>query len=179
MVFHLRQLIGLCLSICMIFPGFTRLPQDTLLRTNSVNSPRKGLIKNDINNAYLPIIRTSHVLISAISAGGIHTCALTQAGGVICWGSNGAGVLGDGTTINRLTPVAVSGLSSGVRAVSAGESHTCALTIGGGVKCWGLGEYGKLGYGGTDNQAIPIDVVGLSTGVVSIDAGGYQTCALT
>ena len=64
--------------------------------------------------------------ITAIGVGYYHTCALTTAGGVKCWGSNYWGQLGYGT-INRRTPVDVDVLASGL-ALAAGGEHTCART---------------------------------------------------
>jgi alpha-tubulin suppressor-like RCC1 family protein len=115
----------------------------------------------------------------AIAAGGSHNCALTAAGAVKCWGRNDLGQLGDGTTSTPATPVAVSGLSSGVVAISAGQSHSCALTGAGAVKCWGSNLYGQLGDGTKTNRWTPVVVSGLSSGVVAIAAGGRHTCALT
>jgi alpha-tubulin suppressor-like RCC1 family protein len=114
-----------------------------------------------------------------ITAGTSHTCALTSAGGVKCWGTNEQGQLGDGTTARRTTAVDVSGLSSGVQSIAAGGYHTCALMTGGGVKCWGLNVFGQLGDGTTTDRYLPTDVQGLTSGVSSIGGGGYHSCAVT
>jgi alpha-tubulin suppressor-like RCC1 family protein len=114
----------------------------------------------------------------SVGAGYLFTCAVV-AGGVKCWGRNTDGEVGDGTTTERHLPVAVVGLSSGVASVSAGVYHACAVTSAGGVKCWGDNLYGELGNNSTNESHVPVDVAGLASGVLSVSAGRYSTCAVT
>jgi len=115
----------------------------------------------------------------SVATAAYSTCALTEDGAVRCWGLNGSGQVGDGSNTNRSTPVAVSGLGGGVVAISAGWEHMCALTSAGGVKCWGAGNSGQLGRGSSTASNVPVDVNGLTSGVVAISTGVYHSCALT
>jgi alpha-tubulin suppressor-like RCC1 family protein len=104
--------------------------------------------------------------VSALSAGFQHICALLTGATVNCWGSNSSGQLGDGTTTDRSTPVAVKGVGattalSGVTALSTGRQHSCARLSGGAIDCWGSNSNGELGVGLIDYSSAPVEVVGL------------------
>jgi alpha-tubulin suppressor-like RCC1 family protein len=118
--------------------------------------------------------------VARVSAKGAHACVVTAAGAVKCWGSNSRGELRTGSGIPSAVPVEVVGLSKGVSEVAAGGYHTCALTDSGAVKCWGDDGWGALGddWAVMDHR-VPVDVVGLSSGVVALSAGGLHSCALT
>ena len=125
-------------------------------------------------------------------AGEFHTCALTMAGTLRCWGGNGFGQLGQnmgainwGDQANEFPSTLPSDIITGapVTDVAAGDDHTCALSSDGQLKCWGRGEEGELGYGsvgtGARLGAPPAAGVNLD-GVTSsqITAGLAHTCAL-
>lgn len=119
--------------------------------------------------------------VAAIAAGRDFSCALTTAGAVWCWGNNEIGQLGNNSRASSPSPVPVSGLDSGVMAISLGpaSSHACALTAAGAVKCWGINNEGELGNDSTDSSSVPVMAKGLSSGVAAISVGEEHTCAVT
>ncbi len=106
-----------------------------------------------------------------------HTCILLNSSAVKCWGLNTYGQIGDGTTVQRNTPVTVSGLSVGVSSIVAGYDHSCAVLSTGAAKCWGRNGSGQLGNGTTTSSSTPVDVSGLSN-VSAMAASQSNTCAL-
>jgi alpha-tubulin suppressor-like RCC1 family protein/sugar lactone lactonase YvrE len=120
----------------------------------------------------------SNNAVSPLDAGTSHTCAITPVGTVRCWGANGSGQLGDGTTVTRTLPVEVAGLGEPIDGLAAGEVHTCALTRSRLVKCWGAGGNGQLGDGTGSGRATPTPVLALDN-VVSLDSGNWYACAVT
>ena len=119
--------------------------------------------------------------VASVALGAAHTCAVTTAGGLKCWGYDYNGQLGnDADMLDKPTPVDVLGLSSGIASVSAGTSHTCAVTTAGGLKCWGRDIEGQLGNDASFAiKATPVDVLGFASGVARVSAGGFHTCAAT
>lgn len=112
-----------------------------------------------------------------IAADTLHSCTLTKAGDAYCWGRGSYGRLGNGSTENQFTPVAVAGDQKFV-SIDVGSSHSCGLTEAGEAYCWGNGSQGRLGNGTTVRSLRPRLVVGgHSFGVISL--GRRHTCALT
>ncbi len=115
-----------------------------------------------------------------IVAGQSHSCAITTGDLAYCWGSNGQGRLGDGTTIQRETPVAVMNLGP-VEKISVGTSaSTCALHTDGQVYCWGLGGDGALGTGSDENHNLPqwVSTLDDEEAVVQLVSGRLSRCVL-
>jgi alpha-tubulin suppressor-like RCC1 family protein len=107
---------------------------------------------------------------------GDHSCGVTQSGAGYCWGRNGDGQLGDGSTTNGLTPVPVAGVLT-FAVMTPGWRHTCGLTTGGAAYCWGQNNYGEIGDGSTSGRTTPVPVAGGLT-FASVTAGAGHTCGL-
>jgi hypothetical protein len=123
---------------------------------------------------------------TAVATGHAHTCAVLDTGAVRCWGNADDGHLGYANTIgDDETPASAANVNVGgtVTRIDTGPNHTCAVLDTGGVRCWGDGNLGRLGYGnndavganGTPSSAGNVNVGGT---VTRISAGGDHTCAL-
>ena len=98
-----------------------------------------------------------------VSAGYDYTCAFTQRGPVQCWGWNRDGAIGDGTTVDRLTPTPVLGLGGGVLDLAVGANHSCVATTAGAARCWGENDGSQVGDGTYENErSVPMTVWGFS-----------------
>ena len=115
----------------------------TVLTSTSATIPRAA-------SSSIPFSQLGSVV--DIAAGDYHTCALHQTGLASCWGSNRTGQLGSGESSENSSsarPLQVLGIADAA-AVSAGDSHSCALHENGTISCWG--ENGPLG---TDLESSP------------------------
>ena len=133
----------------------------------------------------------TNIKAKAISAGGYHTCALLSDGKVKCWGEGGYGQLGQdnsedlgdepGEMGDKLKAI---DLSRPAKAISAGHVHTCALLDSGEVKCWGDGQFGRLGQdsesviGNDAGEMAGLQAIDLGAKALAVSAGGLHTCAL-
>jgi alpha-tubulin suppressor-like RCC1 family protein len=133
-----------------------------------------------------------------IATGAAHTCAVLDNDAVKCWGANAEGQLGLGDSDSRgdtpgemgdALPAVALGLSAGERVtgITAGDAHTCVLTSGGRVKCWGAGANGRLGSGDEDSRgdapgemgaSLAFVDVGAERRVKALSAGAAHTCAI-
>lgn len=110
-----------------------------------------------ISTALPTAVRQLGAGVTAIATGTNHTCALTAGGVAWCWGRNDRGQVGGGAGDPQVDPRPVSGLPTGVQAIAAGASHTCAI-VAGEVRCWGDNQANQLGNGSTAPSSGPAPV---------------------
>jgi len=115
----------------------------------------------------------------SVAAGWQHTCALNSRHGVVCWGRNTFGQVGDASTATAATPRAVRGLTAHVATITSGANFSCALTSTHHVMCWGQNASGELGRapGAVPYSPTPVNIPGIGN-AVSISAGFGHACAV-
>ncbi len=157
---------------------------------STFNNESEPLIEAD-SKTPVPVMGLDSDVKAIISAGISHTCAIVE-GKAWCWGNNGSGRLGDGSTTQSLVPVAVVQTAADPdnsideallevdadAKISAGGAHTCVVHKGA-AKCWGGNVEGQLGVAtSTTSSTIPVQVEGLESDVTAISAGDDHTCAV-
>lgn len=139
-------------------------------------------------NIPVPVVRDgvlSGKTVSAITTGASHSLVLCEDGSLFAWGLNADGQLGDGSKVNRMSPVAVdrSGILAGkqVVAIAAGDQQSFALCSDGTIAAWGFNANGQLGDKGltSSNRPVAVDTSGALAGksVISLIAGADHTLA--
>ena len=126
-----------------------------------------------------PIPSNGGLTFRQLTAGGAHTCGLTDDGTAYCWGDNSHGQVGDDSTQARYAPVEVA-TALRFESIDGGAKHTCALTSNGAGYCWGRNDRGQLGDGSTTHRHVPVAVTG-GRSFAQIVAGGSEighTCGL-
>ena len=114
-----------------------------------------------------------------ISGGIAHTCGVDLAGAGYCWGLNAYGELGDDSGTSSTTPVPVAGghAWSMIQAARGFPYHTCGVTTGGEVHCWGSNSFGRLGDGTTMSRTLPTRVALAGSATQVVASNGFS-CAL-
>ncbi len=110
----------------------------------------------------------SAVTPDSVAISWLHGCALERGGALLCWGFNGSGEVGNGSTITAFTP-AVLGTGTGFRSLGAGNSTTCALDGSGAAYCWGVT--------GSVSSSVPAPVAG-GLAYTSLSAGAGHACGV-
>ena len=129
-----------------------------------------------------PVPAVNATRFDSVSAGGLYSCGLTSGSvangaAAYCWGFNGDGSLGNGTTFTNWRPTPVLGGLT-FSQLHAGTTHACGLTSAGEAYCWGSNAGGQLGVSGQKGSVTPLAVQGGLT-FSSLAVGGTHSCGLT
>jgi len=108
-----------------------------------------------------------------VAAAFYDTCAIAS-GVASCWGFNQTGQVGNGTTTDQYSPVALPGTWS---VVSPGYGHTCGVRTDGTLWCWGDDSYSQLGDGGNSQRVMPMQIGG-DLDWADVGAGYDHSCAI-
>jgi|GEM_PF-3594151 len=152
----------------------------SLSPSNAFNEIKVRIVAADTDGVAGSIADQTAILANAflqVTAGQEHTCGVTVDHEIKCWGYNADGELGNGTTTNSLSAVAIA-VSKTWMFVESSRYSTCAIDDGGNGYCWGEGSNGQLGNGSTADKSTPTLVSG-SHAWSKITPGILHTCGLT
>lgn len=119
-----------------------------------------------------------------VSSGNVVACATGGDTTLQCWGKNNVGQLGAGSGLSQsATPLTVTDgfwPINGVIDVSVGIESACAVTWGGGVKCWGKNTNGilRVAPGTLPSSNVAVEIYPIDSGAKSVRVGGKHACAL-
>lgn len=125
-----------------------------------------------------PVAVTGGRLFRQVDAGTYHTCGVSYPDNwVYCWGANYVGQLGDGTSVDRATPVLVAG-GLRFRQVAGGQEHTCGVTTTDRAFCWGSNRFGQTGDSLPGGEHLTPSLVAGGRRFSQVDAGANFTCGV-
>ena len=151
-----------------------------------VNATRNTTLADDIQWTwdYEPLEAQS----ISLDTGDYNTCSIRADSDIYCWGRNGNGQLGYGSSSDlgcgnhidacKDRPRETIDLGSDVVSIAFGDRHACGLTDAGIVKCWGRNNHGQIGKSGGDKSSPEVVSFGSGLTATSIYAGGHHTCAI-
>jgi uncharacterized protein YjdB len=139
-----------------------------------IGSPNGG----DQTFSSVPVRLNTDVRFKQLSTFGSTTCGVSREGRAYCWGYNGWGNLGNGTSSTpSATPVAVSGGLT-FKSVSLGAQHTCGVTTDDRVYCWGFNQSSEFGNNNSASSNVPVAAAG-GMSFASVSGGNDVTCGVT
>ncbi len=140
----------------------------------AIDTTGQAYIWGNFASAFAPIPTTIYSW-TVLSAGGQHTTGIDNLNLLYTWGQNTVGQLGDGTTLNKSSPVQIGNAS--YSQISSNYSHSLALKSDGTVWVWGLNIAGQLGNNATINRSSPIQL-GAVTNYSFVNVGASNSLAI-
>ncbi|CAA9305196.1 MAG: hypothetical protein AVDCRST_MAG89-749, partial [uncultured Gemmatimonadetes bacterium] len=140
---------------------------------------RGGWSRNTFRCSALPVQVEGGIRFASVAVGDMHSCGLTPEGRAYCWGDNGEGALGRGTSapgsVNPVPAPVAGGIT--FRSLSAGSGFTCGVSTAGEGFCWGGNHAGALGNGGNTLSPVPVKVAG-GLSFASLETGFAHSCGI-
>lgn len=126
-----------------------------------------------------PVLVDGGTTYKDVAAGGSHTCGITSTDDLKCWGAGSFGQLGTGSSpTEQVSPVSVAAGGSKYKSITAGLTHTCAITTTDDLQCWGKNSSGQLGDLSFANRNLPTPI-SATVKFKQVSAGGNHTCGVS